>query len=141
MAFNLYEEITNRIIKQLENGVVPWRKTWQGSEPRNYVTGKVYRGINLLLLPYGGEWLTFKQALDSGGNVKKGEKSNMIIFYKTVEKENEEGEKETYRIMQYSNVFHISQCSNIQSKIQPTEDNDIEPIQEAENILTDYINR
>jgi antirestriction protein ArdC len=144
MAFDIYSEVTNRIIAQLEKGVIPWRKTWHGSEPINYISRKAYRGINLLLLPYGGEWLTFKQAKDSGGNVKKGEKSSMIVFFKMVEKkgaDNNDGEKEMIPFLQYSNVFHISQCENITSKVVPIEANDIEPIQAAETILNGYIKR
>ena len=58
--FNIYQAVTDRILAQLEQGVIPWRKTWRGSEPMNYVSRKQYRGINLMLLPYGGEYLTFK---------------------------------------------------------------------------------
>jgi antirestriction protein ArdC len=80
--FDLYEAVTERIIAQLEAGVVPWHKPWRGSAAINYVSRKAYRGINTLLLPQGGEYLTFKQALDVGGNVRKGEKSSIVIFYK-----------------------------------------------------------
>ena len=77
MSINVYELVTNRIIEQLEKGVIPWRKTWQGSEPINYITRNAYRGINTLLLPYGGEYLSFKQCKDLGGSVRKGEKGHM----------------------------------------------------------------
>ena len=53
MAFNIYEEVTNRIISQLEKGVIPWRKTWRGSEPINYITRKAYRGnMTFFVLEY-----------------------------------------------------------------------------------------
>jgi len=142
MASNIYEIVTNRIIEQLEKSIVPWRKTWHGSEPINYVTRKKYRGINLLLLPYGGEWLTFKQALDCGGNVKRGEKGSMIVFYKMIEREDEDGEKELIPYLHYSNVFHLSQCENIESKLEQLKFNqDTEPIEAAQKVLDDYINR
>ena len=115
---SIYDIVTERILKQLESGVIPWRKTWRGAMPVNYVSRKQYRGINLLLLPHGGEWLTFKQAKDMGGTVKKGEKASMIVFYKTIEKENEEGDKKKFPYLQYSNVFHLSQCEGIESKME-----------------------
>jgi len=82
-----YEIITNRIIEQLEKNVIPWRKPWQGGIPVNYITQKPYNGINLLLLPYGGEWLSFKQVQEVGGKVQKGEKSSMVVFFKMLEKQ------------------------------------------------------
>ena len=143
MSINVYELVTNRIIEQLEKGVIPWQRKWTGSEPINYITRKPYRGINTLLLPYGGEWLTFKQCKDLGGSVRKGEKSSMIVFYKTLEKVNEDtGEVEQFPYLKYSNVFHISQCEGVESKLEPAGiDETIEPIQAAQNIFDDYISR
>jgi len=117
--FNVYQAVTDRIIAQLEQGVIPWRKTWKGSEPINYVSRKRYKGINLMLLPYGGEYLTFLQAKEAGGHIKKGEKSNMIVYFNFTEKENEQGEVESVPFLKYSNVFHISQCEDIKSKLDP----------------------
>jgi antirestriction protein ArdC len=141
--FNIYEHITNRIIEQLEKGVIPWRKPWRGNEPINYITRKPYRGVNLLLLPHGGEWLSFKQVKDCGGSVKKGEKSSIIVFYKTAEKENADtGEVEKYPILKYSNVFHLSQTTGIDSKLEAViADVEIEPIQTAQGIIDEYITR
>ena len=96
-----YEQITERIIALLESGTVPWRKPWkaQTGMPRNLVSGHPYRGINVFLLhsmhyesPF---WLTYKQALDLGGHVRKGEKACPVVFWKQWEREDEEtGEKE-----------------------------------------------
>jgi len=139
---SIYDIVTERILKQLESGVIPWRKTWRGAMPINYVSRKQYRGINLLLLPHGGEWLTFKQAKDMGGTVKKGEKSSMIVFYKTLEKENEEGEKKKIPYLQYSNVFHLSQCEGIESKMEDVFiDETLSPIQKGEDIIAEYVKR
>ena len=70
------EIITKKIIDQLEKGVVPWHKPWKVSFPKNLVSKKEYRGINVILLTMEGRespyWLTFKQSKDLGGNVKKG---------------------------------------------------------------------
>jgi len=143
MKTSIYEMVTNRILEQLEKGVIPWRKTWRGSEPRNYVTQNPYRGINTLLLPYGGEYLSFLQVKEAGGSVKKGEKSHIIVFYKPLEIEDKDtGETETIPYLKYSNVFHISQCEGITSKLEPIQTNtDIEPITVAQDIINAYVNR
>jgi len=143
MSMNIYEMITNRILEQLEKGVIPWRKSWKGNEPINYITRKPYQGVNLLLLPYGGEYITFKQCKESGGHVKKGEKSNMIVFFKPMEiKDEETDEIKSVPFLQYSNVFHISQCTGIESKLEQIQNNiTIEPIKQAQNIIDNYINR
>lgn len=157
MKVNVYEMVTKRIIEQLDKGVIPWRKTWHGSYPRNYVSGKEYHGINLLLLPYGGEYLTFKQVKDVGGRVKKGEKSHIVVFFTWLESKDEKENKEVTNkqteyeetddknkipFLKYSNVFHISQCEGIKSKLNSTEiKNDIKSIEKAEIIMNDYIKR
>lgn len=144
MSINIFQIVTDRILEQLENNVIAWRKSWQGGVPVNYVTQKPYQGINLLLLPYGGEWLTFLQIQQAGGKVKKGEKSSMIVFFKMLEKNKDDidsEEKEKIPLLRYSNVFHISQTEGIKSKQQPIDLNNINPIDEADSALTDYINR
>ena len=143
MKTSIYEMVTTRILEQLEKGVIPWRKTWRGSEPRNFVTQKPYRGINTLLLPYGGEYLTFLQAKEAGGSVKKDEKSSMIVFYKPLEVEDKTtDEVKKIPFLRYTNVFHISQCEGIQSKMEPIiPDLEIEPIQAAQEIINAYTNR
>ena len=86
MNIKSYERITERIVSLLEQGTVPWHKPWQVKTglPRNLVTQKPYRGVNpFLLLAMGYEsphWLTFRQALQLGGNVKKGEKSCLLLW-------------------------------------------------------------
>jgi len=87
---NVYEIVTNRIIRQLEKGVVPWHKPWaSGGVPKNFVTKKEYRGVNCLLLhlndfiePY---YLTFLQIKKLGGSVKPGSKAQIIIYWNWVE--------------------------------------------------------
>ena len=131
--------VTDRIIAQLKQGVIPWRKTWKGSVPINYVTRKPYRGINTLLLPNGGEYLTYLQAKEAGGNVKKGEKAHIIVFYKPLEVKDENTEEvKKIPFLKYSNAFHISQCEGITSKLEPIQpDTTIKPIQAAQDIISD----
>jgi antirestriction protein ArdC len=89
---NLNQIVTDRIIQNLKAGVIPWEEPWQrphssgGPFSRNFLTGKPYRGVNVLLLwssPYASPfWLTFKQAPGLKGTVRKGEKGTQIAFYK-----------------------------------------------------------
>ncbi len=74
----VYEVITDRIVTQLEGGTVPWRKPWNaGGFPRNLVSRREYRGVNVFLLscaPYGSPfWVTYRQAQELGGHVRRGE--------------------------------------------------------------------
>ena len=148
MSLNIYQIITDRIIDELNKGLIPWRKPWKSAgRPVNYITQKPYNGINLLLLPYSGEWATFKQIKDCGGKVKAGSKSSMIVFFKMLDKKDDtdKDEEESKKIpfLRYSNVFHIgTQTEGLESKIKPViGSNDINPIEEAEKALNDYINR
>ena len=93
MNREIYATITNRFIEKLKEGTVPWQKPWLAAQ--NIISRKPYQGINALLLgssdfksPF---WLSFKQALDLGGHVKKGEKSTPVIYYKFLEKRDDAG--------------------------------------------------
>lgn len=123
----VYEIIADKILEALEEGVVPWQKPWtDDSWPKNLVSGKKYSGVNVLLLgiaswdyasPY---WLTFKQATQLGGHVKKGEKSTQIVFVKRYVKkyEDENGDEDTRTInmLRYYKVFNAEQCEGIKHK-------------------------
>jgi len=84
----VYQIVTDRIIALLEEGVVPWRKPWAGNRntdlPMNLVSQKAYRGVNVFLLGCMGYssrfWLSFKQAKEKGGHIRKGEKAVPVIF-------------------------------------------------------------
>jgi antirestriction protein ArdC len=136
MARDLFAEITNRIIFDMEQGVLPWSKPWKAGTtaapalgmPINATTGKPYRGINVLLLwaaAASNGWadarfLTFKQAKDAGGNVRKGEHGHKIYFFRKIEVEdrNTEGETKEIAMLKEYTVFHVSQvegCDKLQS--------------------------
>lgn len=99
-----------------------------------------------MLLKHTGEYATYKQWQDLGGQVKKGEKSEIVVFWKIFETEEtnkDTGEKETKKIplLRYYNVFHISQVEGVEP-LKPEQLNDeVEPIEEADKIITDYITR
>lgn len=146
MKKSVYEIITERIIEQLENGVIPWQKPWSGTHSGAYnrVSNKSYSLLNQLLLKHNGEYATFKQWSDLGGKIRKGEKSEVVTFWKIqpYEEENENGEKVIKQIplLRYYNVFHISQVDGVEPK-EDLKISDLEPIEEAEKIKLDYMNR
>ena len=89
---DIYSEITDKIIAQIEAGILPWVQPWAGgsalSLPKNASTAKSYSGVNILLLwdalfarGYDrNKWLTFKQAIAIGGAVRKGEKGTTAVY-------------------------------------------------------------
>lgn len=118
---NVYEMVTERIIAELEKGVIPWEKPWTGvrSGAYNRVSKRPYSLLNQMLLKHTGEYATYKQWQDLGGQVKKGEKSEIVVFWKIFEAEEtnkDTGEKETKKIplLRYYNVFHISQVEGVE---------------------------
>lgn len=143
MNKSVYEMVTDRIIDQLENGVIPWEKPWTGvrSGAFNRVSKKSYSLLNQMILKHDGEYATFKQWSDLGGHVRKGEKSEIVCFWKIqpIEEEKEDGTKEVKQIplLRYYNVFHISQVDGIEP-LPKEELHDIEPIEKADQILNDY---
>jgi antirestriction protein ArdC len=82
---SVYEIVTEKIIKQLESGVAPWRKPWTCQTPASLLTQKEYRGLNVFTLASQGFpsrfWLTFNQATKLGGTIRKGGKSSPVIFW------------------------------------------------------------
>ena len=146
MSINVYEMVTNRIIEQLESGVIPWEKPWSGvrSGAFNRVSKKSYSLLNQMLLGKDGDWASFKQWTDLGGHIRKGEKSSIVVFWKIlpVEEMQEDGSKVVKQIplLKYINVFHISQVDGVEP-LPKEELHDIKPIEKAESILIDYWTR
>lgn len=146
MSKSVYEMVTERIIEQLENGVIPWEKPWTGvrSGAFNRVSKKSYSLLNQMLLKNEGEYATFKQWTELGGHIRKGEKSEIVVFWKIlpVEEVQEDGSKVVKQIplLKYINVFHISQVDGVEP-LPKEEMHDIEPIENAESILQDYWTR
>jgi len=94
----VYAIVTEKIIAALESGTVPWHKPWKAGIARNAIINRPYSRINALLLgisPYSDpRWLTYKQASAKGGQVRKGEKSTLVIFWRqsTITQESDDGE-------------------------------------------------
>lgn len=141
---NVYEMVTERIIKQLEKGVIPWEKPWTGTRDGafNRVSKKSYSLLNQMLLKHQGEYATFKQWSDLGGKVRKNEKAETVVFWKIQPvKEEKDGIEEIKQIpiLRYYHVFHISQVEDVEPL--PQDVTVLEPIAEADKILMDYISR
>lgn len=143
---SVYEMVTERIINQLEQGIIPWEKPWTGLADGAYnrISKRSYSLINQLILKHDGEYATFKQWQDLGGKIRKGAKSEIVVFWKLlpVEQKQEDGTiiKKNIPFLRYYNVFHISQVEGVEP-LEKKIRNDIEPIAEAEKILSDYITR
>lgn len=140
---DIYAEITNRMIAEMELGEIPWRKPWMASGAAiSHTTGKAYSLLNQMLLGRAGEYLTFKQVQQEGGYVRKGEKAHMVVFWKWIDKQDEEtGEVTQIPFLRYYNVFHIDQCEGIAAKHKLTNPNPANPDQTAESIINAYITR
>jgi antirestriction protein ArdC len=143
---NVYEMVTERIIEQLESGVIPWQKPWTGSKNGAYnrVSMKPYSILNQMLLQHSGEYATFKQWTEAGGHIKNGAKSEIVSFWKIqlIEEEEDDGTKVKKQIpmLRYYHVFHISQVDGVEPK-EKIELQELEPIEEAERVKREYMDR
>jgi antirestriction protein ArdC len=128
MNANGYDRITDRITALLEQGTVPWHKPWQAKTgwPRNYVSKKPYRGINVFLLhamSYESPcWLTFHQATQHGGTIRKGEKACPVVFWKQLKiADAESDEEKKIPLLRIYHVFNVAQCDGLKNIPAPVE--------------------
>jgi antirestriction protein ArdC len=180
--FDIYEAVTNQVLEALDRDIMPWRKPWVSRNGlggdvvamhKNFASKRPYRGINPFLLeitaltrgyssPY---WLSFKQAKEKGGQVRKGEKSTLVVFWKPMQYSPKAGttcpkcrqgklsasgkcgscnkttEKIRSMILKHYNVFNIEQCDGIEAPmVVETPDEPVkefDPITEAERIINE----
>jgi antirestriction protein ArdC len=135
-----YDRITDRITALLEQGTVPWHKPWKARTglPRNFVSKKPYRGINVFLLlammyesPF---WITFRQVSQLGGSVRKGEKACPVVFWKqTTGEDKKTGEEKKKYLLRFYHVFNVSQCDGLKISAEPVLEN---VIAKPEDIVT-----
>lgn len=136
---SLYEEITGRIVHELESGTVPWVQPWESSGvslglPRSAATRRNYSGINVLILWNAvikrgfasQEWLTFRQALSLGGHVRKGEHGTVICYADSFipkgerERARESGEDPSaVPFLKRFTVFNVEQCEGLPAHVTP----------------------
>ena len=145
MKFDIYQTITDRIINQLEKGLIPWEKTWSGVSGGafNRISRKPYSLLNQMLLSKSGEYATFKQWQNLGGHIRKGAKAEMVVYWNIIEKEeiNKDGEKVIVGIpiLKYYNVFYISDVEGVAPLEKPF--SDVQPVENAEQLINDYVTR
>ncbi len=137
--------ITDRLIQRIEaTGELPWKKPWTSVSmmPRNLVTKKNYRGVNVFLLhamgyasPY---FLSFRQVTEMGGRVRKGEHACPVVFWRFVEAEEQDDlEAKPYAFLRYYNVFNTEQCEGLEGKVPSVEipKREHEPLEIAEALV------
>ena len=129
-------DITSAILTELAQGVLPWRKPWDGARtglalPRR-ATGENYRGVNVIILwsaalergyvsPY---WLSFNQAVKLGAHVRKGERGEIVVYYgQAARKRLDDGGAEVedrFRFLKCYVVFSADQIDNLPTRFHPT---------------------
>jgi antirestriction protein ArdC len=153
---DVYQVITNRLIEKLEAGCVPWRKPWRSiGAPRNLVSKKLYRGVNVWLLTVQGytspHWATIRQINELGGSVRKGEKATPVVFWRIYvdgvelkagehepESQGTEGQSKRRFVLRYFSVFNTEQCElppSVTEKLALPEQQQLDPIEACEKIL------
>jgi len=149
-----YQIVTDRIMAKLQAGTVPWKHFASSplSQPKNLVSKKAYQGINHFLLSgskfHSEFWLTYKQAQDLGGNVRKGEKSELIVFWKFLQyddKDAQPGETSSKQkqipMLRHCHVFNVEQCEGIDYAKLEQINRISNPIEAAEQIVENMPNR
>lgn len=142
---SVYEMVTDRIITQLEQGVIPWQKPWRFTGnlknlAYNRITKKPYSLLNQLILLHEGEYATYKQWESIGGCVRKGEKAEIVTFWKILPVKGEEtGEMTQIPLLRKYSVFHISQVDGVEAV--PVEElpKPADPIPVGEKVIHDYV--
>ena len=158
---NVYQIVTDRIVEQIEDAIkngtnLPWQKPWSALEaPRNYVSQKIYRGVNLFLLDMGHTYLSWSQICDLQKHnrdikLKKGSKSKIVVFFSfnkhTKDVINENGLIEQKEVsipfLRYYNVYDSNDVENLPPLATDEQKTYTHtPIEEAECIFLDYIDR
>lgn len=143
---DVYQMVTNRIIEELQTGIVPWHKPWVSLENGAYnrISGRQYSTMNQLLLKHSGPYATLNQWNTLGGHIRKGEKSEIIVFWKMPEKEeieskDSEEEKKPRPVLRYYRVFHESQVEGITPTPQAEPQSGISPDEKSEMVFKNYL--
>ena len=139
---DIAQEITDKLIARIEaGGPLPWRRPWRSRATAMPLrsTGEAYKGVNHLLLSIEAHcsgyvspfWLTYRQAAELGGQVRKGERSSMVVYYGTARKKGEDAEADTqgddpeagmYRFLKGYHVFSANQIDGLPERFHPAEE-------------------
>ena len=147
---DVYGIVTEKIINLLEQDIVPWRRPWTSTGlPRNLVSKKPYRGVNVFLLsaskyvsPF---WLTMRQAYELGGHISKGEESTAVVFWKiedakrsTEDLDTDEEKARRRFLLRFYRVWNLEQCElpeSVLDKLPKIETHEHDLIEAAERII------
>jgi antirestriction protein ArdC len=154
MSDTIHQIITERMTAALKRGTVPWQKPWQASSgrPRSMSTGHPYRGVNVFLLAMAAAeeghaspfWGTYRQISDLGGQVRKGERSTLVVFYKQVSVNGQDPQTEdTDRqvpVLRYYRVFNAAQADRLPERFHPAP-GDHREITQPQAVLDRYMAR
>lgn len=152
---SVYQIVTDRIVAMLAQGVVPWERPWicGTCAPRNRESGKEYRGVNRLLLPKPGEYMTANQVRAANGSLRDGANSIQVTFFSFVDerkkKAAEDDADETprkdhkYPLLRYYNVYHLDDVDGVASKLDLESETGrlLSPDDEAESVIREYLAR
>lgn len=122
---SVHERVTQRIVERLEEGVVPWHTPHFATVgfPKNFQSGKPYRGVNVMLLGMAGytsPWfLTYQQAQERGGQVRRGEKGYLVVKFGSYARELDEGQREMRSFLRHYVVFNASQIDGVEFPAPP----------------------
>lgn len=147
MDKKICEMITTRIIDEMEKGIIPWDRPWTGTGAGavSHSTGRPYSLLNQFLLRRPGEYITFNQCKEECGQIRKGEHGQMVVFWKQVkvtdQDENGNAKEKLIPMLRYYTVFHIDQCDGIKAKYPAEERTHLDPVKEAEDIVSEYDRR
>jgi antirestriction protein ArdC len=153
MSDTIHRIVTERMIAALERGTIPWRKPWhaEAGRPRSMNSGRPYRGVNVFLLgltaaeqgyasPY---WGTYRQISNLGGQIRRGERSTLVIFWKQAERTERDPQtsEPTIRqlpVLRYYRVFNAAQADNLPERFHPVPGQDTE-MAEPQAVLDRYL--
>lgn len=156
---SVHQIVTERILAELEKGTLPWQKPWVAgkSAPMNYVSREPYKGVNRLLLPLPGEYITRNQAEKLGGSIAPDAEPHLITFFavkKCKQKTKDELEDadeatvsvsgtKTRLVFRYYRGFHLDDIEGVPSKLEAESDGGrfMAPDKEADAIVEAYCRR
>jgi len=155
MKTDIYQRVTDQIVAELENGVRPWLKPWNAEHAAGRITrplranGVAYRGINILMLWASAVekgfaaplWLTYKQAQELGGQVRKGEKGSPVVYANTItrtEQDADTGEDVERNIpfMKVYTVFNAEQVDGLPAHFYALQEPALDPVARIEKAET-----
>lgn len=143
---SVYQIVTEQITTLLDQGIIPWKMGWKSGVPQNFITKRPYEGINAMMLAIQADckgysnpyWMTLKQCNEKGGKIKKGEKSQIVCFWKkTIKDEKKKAEGDNlFFMLRYYRVFNLDQCEGIE--ISGTVTQPINKLEACEKIVDGY---